>query len=57
MTNQDAVNFVRTRLQKGIPLEQIHTEMLDACLAADPKDTKGVGCDNMTIIIVVLNAH
>lgn len=38
-----------------MPLEMIHTEILEHCLADDPKYTKGVGCDNMTIIIVLLN--
>lgn len=28
--------------------------LLDACLANDPKEARGVGCDNMTVVVVQL---
>ena len=51
---QDAVTFVSAGLDKGQSLHDISAEMLDACLANDPKDACGLGCDNMTVILVLL---
>lgn len=51
---QDAVNFVQAGLDKGQAPQDIAGEMLDACLANDPKDACGIGCDNMTCVIVLL---
>ena len=33
-------------------LPDIAAELLDACLASNPRESKGIGCDNMTAIIV-----
>ena len=33
-------------------LTEIATELLDTCLAANPRDSRGIGCDNMTAVIV-----
>jgi serine/threonine protein phosphatase PrpC len=54
MTNQEVVDFVRPRLQKATKISQIVEEMLDRCVASDPKETQGLGCDNMTCVIVDL---
>ncbi|KAH0484384.1 MAG: hypothetical protein KVP17_004759 [Porospora cf. gigantea B] len=65
-SNQDAVNFVRSRLteyrkEKPAPadheiLTRICEEMCDACVADTPFETEGgVGCDNMTMMVVLLN--
>jgi hypothetical protein len=54
MTNQDAVDFLRARLQQGASPTDAAAALLDACLASDPKESRGVGCDNMTAIVVVL---
>jgi serine/threonine protein phosphatase PrpC len=54
MTNQDAVDFVRARLQQGAAPTDVACQLLDACLASDPKEARGVGCDNMTAIVVQL---
>lgn len=51
MDNQQVVDFVSARLGKGKKLSEIGSELLDECLAPDPKLTRGVGCDNMTILI------
>ena len=54
MTNQDAVDFVRARLRQGAAPADAACQLLDACLAGDPKEARGVGCDNMTAIVVRL---
>jgi protein phosphatase 1G len=51
---QDAVTFVEERLARGETPEAIAAAMLDHCLAGDPKDACGIGCDNMTALIVML---
>jgi len=55
MSNQDVVDFVAQRLDQGMEPAQIACAMLDACLANDPKEARGIGCDNMTAIVVLLN--
>lgn len=53
LTNQDAVDFVRERLLIGSSPKEICEEMCDWCLAPDTSGC-GKGCDNMSVIIVVL---
>lgn len=60
MTNQEVVNFVRTRLAQSevrangtesfMDPEEICEELVTCCLAPDP--LMGTGCDNMTVVIV-----
>jgi serine/threonine protein phosphatase PrpC len=57
MTNQDAVDFVRERLNQGVAPTDVACQLLDACLASDPKEARGVGCDNMTAIVVSLRGE
>ena len=47
-------DFISARLDAGRAPGDIGRELLDACLASDPKDARGVGCDNMTVVLVVL---
>ena len=56
MSNQECVDFVATRI-KATPTKsvmKIAEEVLDFCLADDPKTTGGIGGDNMTCIIAKL---
>ncbi|EZG44348.1 protein phosphatase 2C, partial [Gregarina niphandrodes] len=59
LTNQQACEFVLSRLgDNPTPqhLSAICEEMCDTCLAGHPMDSEGgIGCDNMTCIIVLLN--
>ncbi|EIE18289.1 protein phosphatase 2C [Coccomyxa subellipsoidea C-169] len=55
MSNQEVVQFVSVCLDRGMALPDIASQLLDACLAPDPRETRGIGCDNMTACIVVLN--
>lgn len=41
------------RLDRGMKEGVICEEMLDHCLASNPKEARGVGCDNMTAQVVV----
>jgi len=54
MTNQEAIDFVRDRLEKDTKISDILEEMFDSCIAPDTSGD-GSGCDNMTGIIVQLN--
>jgi protein phosphatase 1G len=53
LTNQEAVDFVRVRLQGGKRPREIAEEMCDFCLAPDTNGC-GKGCDNMSVVVVVL---
>ncbi|KAJ3055425.1 Protein phosphatase 2C 2 [Rhizophlyctis rosea] len=53
MSNQEVVDFVRQRVAQDIPLGTICEQMMDKCLAPD-SEVGGVGCDNMTVVIVGL---
>jgi len=52
LSSQQVVDFVRSHIARGFTLEQTAEKLLDRCLARDPSN--GVGCDNMTVIIVGL---
>jgi len=60
MGNQDVVDFVHARLpgvlRDGLPLSGILEELLDQCISRDLMETQGLGGDNMTAVLVVLNA-
>lgn len=50
-----AVDFVSGRLGAGLTPAAAACELLDRCLAPDPKESRGIGCDNMTATIVILH--
>lgn len=43
------------RLDEGKDAATITTELLHHCLAPDTASAQGVGCDNMTFMLVLLN--
>lgn len=47
------MKYVRDRIDEMTPIE-IGTEMLDQIVSIDPRETQGIGGDNMTIMIVDL---
>lgn len=51
MTNDEVVEFVRTRIAALMEPEQICEELMTRCLAPDCQ-TGGLGCDNMTVVLV-----
>ncbi|KAJ2764310.1 Protein phosphatase 2C 2 [Coemansia nantahalensis] len=53
MTNEQVVQFVHAKITEGRKLDQICEDIMDRCLASE-SELGGVGCDNMTIVIVGL---
>lgn len=53
VTSQQSVDYVRRAIASGKELHAICEELMDRCLAPD-SDWGGVGCDNMTLLIVGL---
>lgn len=53
MGSQEVIDFCRERLASGIGPEKICEELLNKCLAPDC-ELSGLGCDNMTAILVCL---
>lgn len=49
--SQQVVDFVRERLGQGVAPHDITSELLNACLAHDPREARGIGCDNMTAAV------
>jgi len=45
------VDFVGERLAKGCQPHDISSDLLNACLANDPREARGIGCDNMTAAV------
>ena len=52
-SNQEVVEFVRRGIVAKQSLSTICENMMDACCATS-SDTGGVGCDNMTMIVIAL---
>ena len=53
-TNQQACDFVRERLRKNpkAVLSKIVEELFDEIIAPDVVSKNGLGCDNMTCVII-----
>ncbi|EJF63408.1 PP2C-domain-containing protein [Dichomitus squalens] len=54
LSSQQAVNVVRLLISQGRRLPQICEEICELCLAPDTTTGAGIGCDNMTIMIVAI---
>lgn len=48
------MKFVRAGLRAGNDPREVCESLLDACLSPDPKSTRYAGCDNMTVVLVLL---
>ena len=55
LSSQQAVDFVRRAVANGDELGKICEDLMVKCLARDT-ETGGIGCDNMTVVIVALLA-
>ena len=55
LTNQEACDFVSKRLKEdpNQKISKIIEEMLDSIVATDLYNETGVGCDNMTCVVIV----
>ena len=56
LSSQECVDFVRRRLLAGERPARIAEQVFDECISEDPRKTQGIGGDNMTCVIVQLNA-
>ncbi|KAJ6613346.1 phosphatase 2C-like domain-containing protein, partial [Mycena sp. CBHHK59/15] len=54
LSSQQVVNFIRYQVSDGKDLTEIGEMMCEHCLAPDTSSGAGIGCDNMTILIVAL---
>ncbi|KAG9315767.1 phosphatase 2C-like domain-containing protein [Chiua virens] len=58
LTSQQVVDFIRLRVSEGKELREIGEEICQHCLAPDTSSGTGIGCDNMTVLIIaVLNGR
>ncbi|BHF72119.1 hypothetical protein SprV_0401518300 [Sparganum proliferum] len=53
LTDQEVVNFVRSRLAAGSPPDSVCEELMMHCLAPTCS-ANGLGCDNMTVLLICL---
>uniref|UniRef100_A0A2R5LLR9 protein-serine/threonine phosphatase n=1 Tax=Ornithodoros turicata TaxID=34597 RepID=A0A2R5LLR9_9ACAR len=53
LSNEEVVEFVRVRIAAKMEPEQICEELMTRCLAPDCQ-MGGLGCDNMTVVLVCL---
>ncbi|KAN0123396.1 Protein phosphatase 2C (PP2C)-like domain containing protein, partial [Russula decolorans] len=54
LNSQHVVDFVRREVAQEKPLGQICETIMEHCLAPDTHGAQGIGCDNMTILIVAI---
>jgi len=54
LSSQDVVNVVRHQVSEGKELTEIGEMICDHCLAPDTTSGAGIGCDNMTVLIVAI---
>ena len=52
MSNFEVVDFIRRRLCSGMAPQAICEELITRCLAPDCQMGSGIGCDNMTVILI-----
>lgn len=54
LSSQQVVDFVRLKVSEGKELTEIGEMICDHCLAPDTSSGAGIGCDNMTVLIVAI---
>lgn len=52
MTNEEVVEFCRRRIVNRMSAVSICEELITRCLAPDCQMGSGIGCDNMTVILI-----
>lgn len=53
MSNKEVVSYVRENIANGLEPEEICENLMMRCLAPDCQ-MAGLGCDNMTVVIIAL---
>ncbi|KAG6841987.1 hypothetical protein C0991_004478 [Blastosporella zonata] len=54
LNSQEVIDFVRRQAASGKELGEICENICDFCLAPDTTSGDGMGCDNMTVMIIAL---
>ncbi|KAI0732034.1 PP2C-domain-containing protein [Fomitopsis betulina] len=54
LTSQQCVDVIRLMISQGKDLAQVGEDICELCLAPDTNSGAGIGCDNMTILIVAI---
>jgi protein phosphatase 2C family protein 2/3 len=54
LTSQQCVDAVRLLISQGKELPEIAEEICELCLAPDTESGAGIGCDNMTMLVVAI---
>ena len=54
LSSQDVIDFVRYQVSQGKELTEIGEMICDHCIAPDTTSGAGIGCDNMTVLIVAI---
>ncbi|KAI0927082.1 hypothetical protein AcW1_007566 [Taiwanofungus camphoratus] len=54
LSSQQVVNVIRLLISQGKQISEICEEICELCLAPDTNSGAGIGCDNMTILIVAI---
>ena len=54
LTSQQVVDVIRLLISQGKKLKEVCEIICDHCLAPDTNSGAGIGCDNMTILVVAL---
>jgi protein phosphatase 2C family protein 2/3 len=53
LTSQQVIDFVRRAVANGDDVGKIAEDLMVKCLAKE-SETGGIGCDNMTVVVVAL---
>jgi len=54
LSSQQVIDFVRYQISEGKTLTEVGEILCDHCLAPDTTSGAGIGCDNMTVLIVAI---
>ncbi|KAK2465254.1 hypothetical protein APHAL10511_002608 [Amanita phalloides] len=54
LTSQQVIDFIRYEISQGKDLTEITEMICDYCLAPDTGSRVGIGCDNMTVLLVAI---
>eukprot|EP00884_Botryococcus_braunii_P022555 jgi/Botrbrau1/8984/Bobra.0148s0090.1 len=57
LSNQEAVDFVASKLQQGMSPKDVCEALCDRCMAPDTETDGGKGCDNMSAMVIVLKPY
>ena len=57
LSSQQAVDFIRQQLAAGLTPSSVCEALCDKCIAPSTTGSNGIGCDNMSAVLVVFKAN